>query len=63
MKPDESFRELQDFAATKAGQEVVKEIPQNRDSAPSKLRRGKKHCPVCIAPLQNIVDPESETMV
>ena len=24
---------------------------QNRDSAASKLRRDKKHCPVCLAPL------------
>lgn len=27
-------------------------LPQNRRSAESKLRRGGKHCPVCLAPLQ-----------
>ncbi len=27
---------------------------QNRQAAPSKLRRGGKHCPVCLAPLAKI---------
>lgn len=45
-------KELYDFGGIPADQEVVKEIPQNRASAPSKLRRDKKHCPVCLAPLQ-----------
>lgn len=26
--------------------------PQNRGSSESKLRRGGKHCPVCLAPLR-----------
>ncbi len=26
--------------------------PQNRDSSESKLRRGGKHCPLCLAPIR-----------
>lgn len=32
-------------------EEVERHFPQSRQSAASKLRRGKKHCPVCLAPL------------
>lgn len=32
--------------------EEVRSIPQNRSTAPSKLRRDGKHCPVCLAPLK-----------
>src|SRR5687768_4882014 len=31
--------------------EEVPHFPQNRDSAISKLRRGRKHCPVCLTKL------------
>lgn len=48
MKPSKEFYDL---AGIPADQGVVKEIPQNRASAPSKLRRDKKHCPVCLAAL------------
>jgi hypothetical protein len=27
-------------------------VPRNRGTAESKLRRGGKHCPVCLAPLR-----------
>ena len=26
-------------------------LPRNRGTAPSKLRRGGRHCPLCLAPL------------
>ena len=29
--------------------------PQNRETAESKLRRGKKHCPLCLARLTKVV--------
>jgi hypothetical protein len=29
----------------------VPHYPQNKDSADSKLRRGRKHCPVCLTVL------------
>ena len=32
--------------------EEPRHVPANRRTAPSKLRRGGRHCPVCIAPLQ-----------
>src|SRR5688500_10366749 len=32
-----------------------KHIPQNRDTAESKLRRSRVHCPVCLAPLRKNV--------
>ena len=32
----------------------LKHLPQNRKSSPSKLRRGGKHCPVCLAKLTKI---------
>lgn len=32
-------------------EEAASEFPQNRNTAPSKLRRSKKHCPVCVEPL------------
>jgi hypothetical protein len=28
--------------------EIVPHFPQNKDTADSKLRRGHKHCPVCL---------------
>lgn len=31
--------------------EVAKHTPENRASAPSKLRRNLRHCPVCLATL------------
>lgn len=31
--------------------EIAPHHPQNRGDAASKLRRGRKHCPVCLAPL------------
>lgn len=31
--------------------ESSKHLPQNRTTAASKLRRGGKHCPVCLTPL------------
>ena len=32
--------------------EIVPHYPQNKDSAISKLRRGRKHCPVCLTALE-----------
>jgi hypothetical protein len=32
--------------------EIVPHYPQNKDSATSKLRRGGKHCPVCLTALE-----------
>jgi hypothetical protein len=34
--------------------EVASHRPQNRDSSESKLRRGKRHCPVCLARLGKV---------
>lgn len=31
--------------------EVPKHQPRNRDTAESKLRRSRRHCPVCLEPL------------
>lgn len=33
--------------------EIVPHYSQNKDSAVSKLRRGRKHCPVCLTTLEN----------
>jgi hypothetical protein len=29
--------------------DLVRHVPQNRDAAPSKLRRDGRHCPICLA--------------
>jgi hypothetical protein len=34
--------------------DVAPHQPQNRAASPSKLRRGKRHCPVCLAPLGKV---------
>jgi hypothetical protein len=34
--------------------DVAPHQPQNRSSSASKLRRGKRHCPVCLAPLAKV---------
>src|SRR5580693_7624615 len=34
--------------------ETPKRRPSNRRTSPPKLRRGGKHCPVCLAPLRKI---------
>ncbi len=39
--------------------EVPKHQPQNRSSSASKLRRSRKHCPVCLAPLEKKVADRS----
>jgi hypothetical protein len=33
------------------GRPASRERPRNRNDATSKLRRGGRHCPVCLAPL------------
>lgn len=35
--------------------DIAPHQPRNRASSASKLRRGKRHCPVCLAPLGKIV--------
>jgi hypothetical protein len=35
----------------RAEDEVVPHYPQNKNNAASKLRRDRKHCPLCLAPL------------
>jgi hypothetical protein len=35
-------------------EELGRHHSQNRDTAESKLRRGGKHCPICLAPLAKI---------
>ena len=47
MKPHEDCHD------TEAG-DVPSHQPQNRRSAESKLRRGKRHCPLCLTPLNKI---------
>ena len=42
---------MQNTTRLTTDEHVETHFPQNRDSAQSKLRRGKKHCPVCLAPL------------
>jgi hypothetical protein len=32
--------------------EIVPHHPQNKNTAVSKLRRGRKHCPVCLTTLE-----------
>lgn len=32
--------------------EIVPHYPQNKDTAISKLRRGRKHCPICLTALE-----------
>jgi hypothetical protein len=36
------------------GDDIAPHQPQNRASSSSKLRRGKRHCPVCLSPLAKI---------
>ena len=35
-------------------EDVAPHQPQNRSSSASKLRRGKRHCPVCLSPLTKV---------
>ena len=35
-----------------SNEEIPKHIPRNRKTSHSKLRRGGKHCPVCLEPLE-----------
>jgi hypothetical protein len=35
-----------------AEDDVPKHVPRNRATAGSKLRRSRKHCPVCVEPLR-----------
>ena len=34
--------------------DIAPHQPQNRASSESKLRRGKRHCPVCLSPLAKV---------
>jgi hypothetical protein len=34
--------------------EISRHVKENRRSTPAKLRRDRKHCPVCVAPLKKI---------
>ena len=35
-------------------EDIAPHQPQNSESSTSKLRRGKRHCPVCLAPLTKV---------